>query len=272
MDFAWGLVAFLTTTMLMLSLQNTLSVPALLKRNYADREVVTAAGVVAVFGFLIGAALLTMINRNRAGWLYDSVLLISAFAVVGLLDDVVGGAGARGFRGHLAALRRGQLTSGALKLVLGIAIAVVATITTESFVIQMLRVIVIAGGANVFNLFDLAPGRATKFGVVFLAPALLIEHANEYLLVGPIMFLGSVLGLLPAELREEVMLGDAGANALGAAVGSAWVIVLVGNDLALLVAALVVIGINVAGEMVSFSRVIERVRVLRAFDQIGRKS
>ncbi len=271
MDFAWGAVAFLTTTVLALSMRDTLRVPALLKRNYADREVVTGAGVLAVFGFLLAAAMLTLINHNRAGWLYGTVLVVTGFSVVGLLDDVVGSNGARGFRGHLAALRRGQLTSGAVKLVLGVAVAVVATLTTEGFLIQVLRVVVIAGSANVCNLFDLAPGRATKGAVVLLAPALFIERGHEYFLVGQIMFTGATLALLPAEMREEMMMGDAGANALGAVVGSAWVITVAGNDVALWCLALVVVGINVAGELVSFSALIDRVRFLRAFDRWGRQ-
>lgn len=254
-----------------LSLRDALQSPALRRHNYAGREVITGAGVIAVFGFLVTAALLTIVNRNRAGWLYDTVLVVSGFALVGLLDDVIGGHGARGFRGHIAAAREGKLTSGALKLVLGVAIAIIATLTTEGFGVQLLRAIVIAGSANVFNLLDLAPGRAAKGAVILLAPVLVLERAHEYFVVGPIMFTGAILGLLPFELREEVMLGDAGSNALGAAIGSAWVIAVAGNDVALAAAALVVIAINVAGEMVSFSRVIERFGPLRAFDQWGRR-
>lgn len=271
MDFAWGAVAFLTTTLLALALRDTLRVPALLRRNYADREILTGAGVLPIFGFLLAAALLTMVNRNRAGWLHDTVVVVAGFGLVGLLDDVVGDAGARGFRGHLDALRRGRLTSGLLKLVLGVAIAVVATLTTDGVVVQLLRVVVIAGSANVFNLMDLAPGRATKVAVALLTPTLVLERANEYRLVGPILFIGAVLAMLPFEFREEVMLGDAGSNALGASVGLAWVVAVGGNDAALWAAAAVVVAINVAGELTSFSRWIDRVAVLRALDRLGRK-
>ncbi|MDP1792852.1 MAG: hypothetical protein Q8K63_01840, partial [Acidimicrobiales bacterium] len=187
------------------------------------------------------------------------------------LDDVVGGHGDRGFRGHLRALRHGRLTSGALKLLVGVAVATVATLTNEGIVTQLLRVVVIAGCANVFNLLDLAPGRATKTAVVAIVPALIVERANEYLLVGQIMFVGAVLALLPFEMREEVMQGDAGANALGAVVGSAWVIALAGSDAGLWAAAAVVVAINVAGELTSFSRFIDRVPLLRALDRLGRR-
>jgi hypothetical protein len=272
MDFAWGTIAFLATAALAVSLRDSLRVPALLKRNYAGREIVTGAGVLAVFGFLLTAAFLTVINHNRAGWLYDSNVIVVGFSVVGLLDDVIGGHGARGFRGHLTALGHGQLTSGAVKLLLGVAIATIATLTTEGLGVQLLRVVVIAGSANVANLLDLAPGRATKGGLIAFVPVLFLQHDHEYFLVGQIMFMGAVLALLPFEFREEMMLGDAGANALGAMVGSAWVVATAGNDAALVLTALVVIGINVAGELVSFSRVIDRIGVLRHFDRLGRRS
>ena len=272
MDLAWGAIALVVTTTLALALREALRVPALIKRNYADREIVTGAGVLAVFGFLLTAAALSVVDHARAGWLYDSVLIVVGFGLVGLLDDVVGSHGARGFRGHLRALRSGQLTSGGLKLVLGVAIAVIATLTTEGVGIQLLRVIVIAGSANVANLLDLAPARAAKGGLVALAPALVLQHGHEYFLVGQIMFAGAVLALAPFELREEVMLGDAGANALGAMVGSAWVVATAGNDAGLWIAAGVVVAINVAGELVSFSRIIDRVGVLRRLDRIGRRA
>ena len=272
MDLAWAAIAFLATTTLALSLREALRVPALIKRNYAGREIVTGAGVLAVFGFLLTSAALSVVDHNRAGWLYDSVLVVVGFGVVGLLDDVVGSHGARGFRGHLRALRGGQLTSGALKLVLGVAVAVIATLTTEGLGVQLLRVIVIAGSANVANLLDLAPARAAKGGLVGLVPALLLQHDHEYFLVGQIMFASAVLALVPFELREELMLGDAGANALGATVGSAWVVATAGSDAALWIAAGVVVAINVAGELVSFSRVIDRVGLLRRIDRLGRRS
>ena len=199
------------------------------------------------------------------------MLLVAGFGLVGLVDDIIGTSAARGFRGHLGALRSGRLTSGLLKLALGLAIAAVATLTDEGLVVHGLRAVVIVGSANVFNLLDLAPGRAVKSAVVLMAPVIVLERAHEYFVVGPIMFLGAVLGLAPFEMREEVMLGDAGSNALGAAVGSAWVVAVAGNDVALGCLAAVVLGINVAGEFTSFSRVIDRVGPLRAFDRWGRR-
>jgi uncharacterized membrane protein len=64
------------------------------------------------------------------------------------------------------------------------------------------------------------------------------------------------------------MLGDAGANALGAVVGTLF---LAGPMWLLWAAAAVLLALQLASERVSFSRVIEANRVLRAADRLGRR-
>jgi len=63
------------------------------------------------------------------------------------------------------------------------------------------------------------------------------------------------------------MLGDAGANALGAVVGA---LLLAGPMWLLWAAAAVLLALQLASERVSFTRVIESNRVLRAADRLGR--
>ena len=76
------------------------------------------------------------------------------------------------------------------------------------------------------------------------------------------------LAALPFDLREEGMLGDAGANALGAVVGT---MVLAGPMWLVWAAAAVLLALQLASERVSFTRVIESNRVLRAADRLGRR-
>jgi hypothetical protein len=75
--------------------------------------------------------------------------------------------------------------------------------------------------------------------------------------------------LLPADLGERAMLGDAGANGLGAVLGLALAGRLPGRGARL--AALAAVGsLTAASEVVSFSRVIDAVPPLRAVDRLGR--
>jgi UDP-N-acetylmuramyl pentapeptide phosphotransferase/UDP-N-acetylglucosamine-1-phosphate transferase len=71
------------------------------------------------------------------------------------------------------------------------------------------------------------------------------------------------------DLRERLMLGDAGANALGAVLGLG--VVLACSPGVRTLVLVVVAALNLASELVSFSRVIDRVAPLRALDQLGRR-
>ena len=66
------------------------------------------------------------------------------------------------------------------------------------------------------------------------------------------------------------MLGDTGANALGAAVGLGAVLTL--GRPARLGVLIALVALNVASERVSFSRVIDATPPLRWFDRLGRRA
>ncbi|HEV7862625.1 MAG TPA: hypothetical protein VGR20_07995, partial [Acidimicrobiia bacterium] len=86
--------------------------------------------------------------------------------------------------------------------------------------------------------------------------------------LGPVM--GAALGLLPEDLAERLMLGDAGANALGAALGLGALLTL-GPDARLILTAVLVV-LNVAADLTSFSKVIKNTPALDRLDQLGRLS
>jgi UDP-N-acetylmuramyl pentapeptide phosphotransferase/UDP-N-acetylglucosamine-1-phosphate transferase len=116
----------------------------------------------------------------------------------------------------------------------------------------------ISGGANLLNLFDLRPGRAIKVVVASGAP----------LAVGAAAPLGAALALLPEDLRERAMLGDAGANALGAMLGTAATGLPRPARIALLAG---IAGLTAASEKVSFTKVIARTAPLNWLDMLGRR-
>ena len=184
-------------------------------------------------------------------------------AAFGAYDDLAGSGDRRGFRGHLGALRHGEVTTGAVKLggigATGLATAVLAGGSPADVVINAGLV---AGAANLLNLFDLRPGRAIK---VAAASGALLGAASQESVAAP---LGAALALLPEDLGERAMLGDAGANALGAMLGASAAGLSRPARIALLAG---IAGLTAASEKVSFTKVIARTPALNWLDMLGRR-
>ena len=191
----------------------------------------------------------------------------------GVLDDLAGSGKRRGLKGHLGALAHGEVTTGSVKLAglaaTGLAGGLLLGGKRSDVVINAG---LIAGGANLLNLFDLRPGRAVK--VAALSAGLIAaggaggpdRSAGLAAVAAP---LGAGLALLPEDLAERAMLGDAGANALGAMLGAAAASSLPRPARAGLLAGIV--ALTVASEKVSFTKVIERTPTLRSIDMLGRR-
>jgi UDP-N-acetylmuramyl pentapeptide phosphotransferase/UDP-N-acetylglucosamine-1-phosphate transferase len=191
----------------------------------------------------------------------------------GVLDDLAGSGNRRGLKGHLGALAHGEVTTGSVKLA-GLA----ATGLAGGLLLGgrrsdvLVNAALIAGGANLLNLFDLRPGRAVK--VAALSAGLIAaggaggpdRSAGLAAVAAP---LGAGLALLPEDLAERAMLGDAGANALGAMLGAAAAGSLPRPARVGLLAGIV--ALTVASEKVSFTKVIERTPTLRRLDMLGRR-
>lgn len=208
--------------------------PALERTNFRGRTVSLAAGPALAAGATGAAALGATSGASGAA----AVVAGLGAGAVGLYDDVVGARPdqktAKGFAGHLAALREGRITSGLVKIVgvgaagLGAAALLAADPRVAGHrrrqrqgalgrgVDVLLGAGVVAGTANLVNLLDLRPGRALKSGLLLGAPLAGGPHGG--IAAGAA---GAAAGLLPDDLDETVMLGDSGANALGALLGVA---------------------------------------------------
>ena len=232
------------------------------RTNHAGRTVTLLEGPAFVAGALAGATLAGARPGRRAA----VAVAAGAAGALGALDDLAGATADKGLRGHVAALRRGQVTTGAVKTVglpvTGLAAVALLDRGRRDLLTTLLGGAVVAGAANAVNLFDLRPGRALK---VTLATGLPLLGATPAAAA-----VGSSLGVIGDDLAARSMLGDTGANAAGALVGLALVerTGLMGRALALggLVA------LTLASERVSFTRVIERHRVLRRLDEWGRET
>jgi hypothetical protein len=81
--------------------------------------------------------------------------------------------------------------------------------------------------------------------------------------------LGAALALAGEDLGERAMLGDAGANALGAMLGAAAAASLPRSGRVAVLAGIVVL--TAASEKVSFTKVIQRTPPLHWLDMLGRR-
>jgi UDP-N-acetylmuramyl pentapeptide phosphotransferase/UDP-N-acetylglucosamine-1-phosphate transferase len=264
--------------------------PVLLRENHRGAPVPTAGGLVLVPACLAVAVVGVVVAHHDPSIAHPWTRQTAAVAVLGLglgllgfVDDVVGGGESGGFRGHFAALRHGRMTSGLLKLAGGSAVCFIAVslapaaARSGSFTYNpgtspgrlLLDAALVALAANLGNLLDRAPGRAAKVGLA--AAAVLLPAA---VLVGrPVPVVAVVVGaaavLIVPDLGERVMLGDTGANVLGGILGLGSVYVLAPTARTAVV--LVLLALNLASEVVSFSRVIDRVAPLRWADRAGRR-
>ncbi|MFF3439431.1 hypothetical protein [Streptosporangium sp. NPDC002721] len=208
-----------------------------------------------------------------------ALLAVAGSGGLGAYDDLYGATSSKGFRGHLSALAKGEVTSGAVKILgigaTGLAAAAVTSRNPFDVPRAFFDVIVnggvIAGSANLANLFDLRPGRAIKVGLLAGAPLLAAGLLKKDPVPAALVALpmGAAAALLPEDLGERAMLGDAGANALGALLGLAATVTL-GRPGRLAVLGTVV-ALTAASEKVSFTKVIAGNPLLHRVDMLGRR-
>ncbi|MEU5880450.1 hypothetical protein [Spirillospora sp. NPDC047279] len=223
--------------------------------------------------FVAGAAAGGLLTPGLGGRMRAAALIAGlGSGVLGGYDDLAGTTSSRGFKGHLTALARGEVTSGAVKILgigaTGLAAAAIAgsgapTRTGRAFD-TLLNGAIVAGSANLMNLFDLRPGRAIKVGLITGAP-LALTSSGAAVVAAP---LGAAAALLPEDLGERAMLGDTGSNALGALLGLAATRLGRGPRLAVFAG---LVGLNAASEYVSFTKVIKQTPALDWIDMLGRR-
>lgn len=242
--------------------------PGLQRVNARGRSVATAGGMAPLCTVL--AALGLTGARPRAASRATAVAC-GGLGLAGLVDDVAGeregGSGPRGLAGHLAELRSLRVTTGAVKVALGAVSGMAAVVAlpgaaTPGRVLEGGAVVALA--ANLGNLLDRAPGRTTK--VALAASAALL--ATNRLPAGPAFAVGATAATLPQDLAEKVMLGDTGANLVGAALGVALVDRCGATARRAALAAL--LGLTLASERWSFSTAVAACPPLRWADGLGR--
>ena len=246
--------------------------------NYAGRPVPVVLGGVLVraanTALLVAFSLALLAGPVRA-WEIPLLVFGGSYLLflVGTLDDR-STSETRGIRAHVSALARGGVTTGIWKLVTGAGIAVLLAVQLGGGLGRVIvSALVIALSINVTNAMDVRPGRALKWAALWLLPISVFAVATRSeagVVLAAFAYMGSGFGVLPSDLGEKGMLGDAGSNPLGLVLGTVLAAVLPQWGLVAALAAL--LGLQIAAETVTISRLIEAVPPLRWFDRLGRRN
>lgn len=277
------LLGYVVASVIASSTRSIFQHPTFARTNYRGATLPTGVGVILPIALLaVGTASSTLatvfhsddwssteftLSGGTAGALLAGTWMFSS---LGLLDDLVGAGESGGFRGHVRALAKGRLTSGGLKMFGGAAaaLAVGVMLGIDNPVRLLVAGATMALWANVGNLFDRAPGRASKVSIV----AVVVMAAVSWAVNGSwdssfTVLLGAAAALMLGDLFELFMLGDAGSNVLGFMVGFSAVTQF--SPLGVAVVGAIGLALNIASEFVSFSRIIDSVAPLRALDRMG---
>jgi len=304
-------LALASAAMLAAPLLRALSEGGHLKENFRGRELPFPFGVLVPAAALVALVPLTLLERLASTEVFHpETLPVAAYALgvlaLGLIDDALGGAGARGkpdrgpsaargeqlalrapdgprggaepapdhpprgLRGHGAAALRGEWSTGALKGAGSLGLALfAASFLQRSDARWLLAAAVVVLATNLFNLLDLRPGRAIK-AFVLLGAGLLIGSGDPRPLWAVGLFAAPALVAGSYDVRERAMLGDTGASLLGALAGL-W-LVLTLSSIGQIIALALLLALTIYGEIRSLSALIERTPWLRGLDSWGRPS
>ncbi|WP_298460229.1 hypothetical protein [uncultured Cellulomonas sp.] len=243
------------------------------RTNHRGRPVSLLEGPAVAAGLLAGG----LVGGGSLRAAAAATVATAGGAAFGLVDDLTEDPAdrAKGLRGHLGALAHGRLTTGGLKVLgIGATALVAAAVATprgpgssrRTWALDVLASgALVAGAANLANLLDLRPGRALKAAALCAGP-LALAGGRGAGLAGSVV--GAAVAAMPDDLAGRDMLGDGGANAVGALLGTACVVD-APRPVRLTVLA-GVLALTLASERVSFTEVIARHPVLRELDDWGR--
>ena len=240
-----------------------------IRPNYKNEMIPVGMGIVFLPMMIINSIILGFVTLNNI-WLLCLALYIFSMVCMffaGALDDLIGNRSVSGLKGHFKSLLKGELTTGGFKALFGGFVGLVVSVCISNDIVDIIvNTLIIALSTNLMNLFDLRPGRAIKAYLVIMIPIYIT--LTGYIKALPLLILPNVLAYFNTDLKARGMMGDTGSNVLGISIG---VLMAFGYGIKVRVAWLVfLVLMHLITEKFSLTKIIEKNRVLKFIDNLGR--
>ena len=253
-----------------------------IRPNYKNEMIPVGMGIVFLPMIIINSIILGFVTLNNIWFVSSSnynlnivwllclalyIFSMMAMFFAGALDDLIGNRNVSGFKGHFKSLFKGELTTGGFKALFGGFVGLVVSVCISSSIVDIIvNTLIIALSTNLMNLFDLRPGRAIKAYLLIMIPIYIT--LTGYTKVFPLLILPNVLAYFNTDLKARGMMGDTGSNVLGISIG---VLMALGYGIKVRLAWLVfLILMHLITEKFSLTKIIEKNRVLKFIDNLGR--
>ena len=253
-----------------------------IRPNYKNEMIPVGMGIVFLPMIIINSIILGFVTLNNIWFVSSSnynlnivwllclalyIFSMMAMFFAGALDDLIGNRNVSGLKGHFKSLFKGELTTGGFKALFGGFVGLVVSVCISSSIVDIIvNTLIIALSTNLMNLFDLRPGRAIKAYLVIMIPIYIT--LTGYTKVFPLLILPNVLAYFHTDLKARGMMGDTGSNVLGISIG---VLMALGYGIKVRLAWLVfLILMHLITEKFSLTKIIEKNRVLKFIDNLGR--
>lgn len=262
-----GLGGALAEGLLLFFLLPMLKETGAVRKNYQGIDIPVSAGLTFPLAMMLIFLVYILLGQGSVNFPFF-LLGMMVISFLGFIDDMLGQRDTLGFKGHFGALFKGRLTTGGLKALGGGFVAFFIAVTLGgAWWNVVLNTLLMALFTNMMNLLDLRPGRAIKGYLFFLIIITAIAWTKvDYWLLAPL--LGAVLCYLPVDVKARAMMGDAGSNVLGLALGmyaAGWLSLPVRLGFLLFLLAM-----HIYTEKYSLTTTIENNKLLKAVDQLGR--
>ncbi|MDR5658174.1 glycosyl transferase [Serpentinicella sp. ANB-PHB4] len=269
MHILFFLITILTTLLIKQPISKLISRKKRYARNYRGELVPCCMGVVYPLVTIITFLFLISTSNQNIVITLCFLFSIIAMSFIGLLDDLMGDRTSLGFKGHLRACIKGDITTGFLKLIFGGLVAVVVSlILSNCYYSIFINAIIIALSCNFINLMDLRPGRALKIIIIILAIFILTAESNlkPYIYI----ILGFAITYFPQDIKGLSMMGDVGSNSLGVSIG---IIMSISYSLnARIVIMIFLLLMHIITERYSLTKIIEGNSILNFLDKLGQNN